>query len=83
MARRSAILRSVLAAAVLLVSACGGSGGGGGGGGGGDANPIAIGALVPDFALPDVNDASASYLTDVSPRDRLGSASAWYFGHAT
>jgi hypothetical protein len=72
------VLRAVLAAAVALPSAaCGG------GGGGGSASPIAPGALVPDFALPDVNDASPSFATDVSPRDLLGAASAWYFGHAT
>ncbi len=42
-----------------------------------------ISGQVPDFSLQDVNASSASFGTDVSPRDYLGQASAWYFGHAT
>lgn len=38
---------------------------------------------MPEFAIPDVNPASARYNNDVSPRDYLGQISAWYFGHAT
>jgi hypothetical protein len=39
--------------------------------------------LVPDFSLPDINPNSARFNQNISPRDYLGSASAWYFGHAT
>ena len=38
---------------------------------------------VPEFLLPDVNETSARYATDVSPRDLLEQVSGWYFGHAT
>jgi hypothetical protein len=38
---------------------------------------------VADFALVDVNPASASHNQPVSPRDYLQQVSAWYFGHAT
>jgi len=38
---------------------------------------------APDFSLPDVNSTSATYGTDVSPRDHLGEVSGWYFGHGT
>ncbi len=38
---------------------------------------------MAEFAIPDVNAASARYNSDVSPRDYLGKISAWYFGHAT
>ena len=38
---------------------------------------------APDFARRDVNATSATFDTDVSPRDHLGAVSAWYFGHAT
>lgn len=38
---------------------------------------------VPDFALEDANPTSATFGREVSPRDQLGRASAWYFGHAT
>jgi len=38
---------------------------------------------VPDFSVPDVNDTSLRFGEDVSPRDYVGSVSAWYFGHAT
>jgi hypothetical protein len=41
------------------------------------------GTRVPDFSLPDVNPASPTAGTDVSPRDYEGKVSAWYFGHAT
>lgn len=44
-----------------------------------DPDPI----QVADFSRPDVNSTSPTYNTDVSPRDHLGSVSAWYFGHAT
>lgn len=38
---------------------------------------------VPDFALLDVNSTSATFNQLVSPRDKVGKVSAWYFGHAT
>ncbi len=41
------------------------------------------GQIMPDFELPDVNSTSSTYNQLVSPRDYIGSASAWYFGHAT
>ena len=65
-------LRFAFAAAVLL-PACGGGGGGG----------SAIPSPKPDFSLPDVNAASATFNTNVSPRNYLGFVSAYYFGHAT
>lgn len=42
-----------------------------------------VGEVAPDFVLTDVNAASASYLADVSPREKLDKVSAWYFGHST
>jgi hypothetical protein len=36
-----------------------------------------------DFLLPDVNANSASFQSQVSPRDYLQQVSGWYFGHAT
>jgi hypothetical protein len=41
------------------------------------------GFLEPDFELVDSNTHSATYGQVCSPRQRLGSVSAWYFGHAT
>lgn len=38
---------------------------------------------VADFALVDVNPASATHGEAVSPRQYLEQISAWYFGHAT
>lgn len=61
---------------VLAAAACGG------GGSKGIVHP-ALGSLLPDFLLPDVNPASTRFGDDVSPRDYLTQASAWYFGHAT
>lgn len=43
----------------------------------GEAAPIA------DFSIEDVNESSATFGTQVSPRDYLDSVSAWYFGHST
>jgi hypothetical protein len=37
----------------------------------------------PDFALLDVNPASDTFNQQVSPRDYLQQASAWYFGYAS
>ncbi|HHH11992.1 MAG TPA: hypothetical protein ENK23_07970 [Sorangium sp.] len=48
-----------------------------------NVEPLPAGELAPDFSLPDVNKNSASYGTDVSPRDFIGHGSAWYFGHST
>ncbi|MFT4623036.1 MAG: hypothetical protein ACI8PZ_001692 [Myxococcota bacterium] len=56
---------------VLAMSACAGEGKGKG-----DFDK------APDFSLLDVNDTSASYNSVISPRDKLGEVSVWYFGHA-
>lgn len=37
----------------------------------------------PDFRLPDVNPASATFGTKLSPRDDTGVRTAWYFLHGT
>jgi hypothetical protein len=42
-----------------------------------------IGQIVPDFQLVDVNPNSATYNTQVSPRDLVGQAGAFYFVHST
>jgi hypothetical protein len=59
----------------------GGAAGGmaGTGGEGGSMPPT----LVPDFAIADVNPNSATSGQTISPRDYVGSVSAWYFGHST
>jgi hypothetical protein len=57
--------------------------GGAGGEGGGITGPIAVGQVVPDFGLLDVNTASPSSGAVVSPRDYLEQVSGWYFGHAS
>jgi hypothetical protein len=75
--RRAGLLGTL--AWLLVAAACGG-----GSDGGGDPNPgIPAGTPAPDFSLEDVNPSSATYQTDVSPRQKLGQVSAWYFGHAT
>ncbi len=61
----------------------GGMGGGSGGMGGGSGGPLAVGDLVPDFALLDVSTTSPTAGQPVSPRDYLMRVSGWYFGHAT
>ena len=38
---------------------------------------------MPDFMLKDINPNSVTYDESVSPRDQLGTISAWYFGHGT
>jgi len=43
----------------------------------------AIGTILSDFSLEDVNDTSATVGAQISPRDHEGMATAWYFGHAT
>lgn len=48
-----------------------------------DAGSQAIGSLVPDFSLPDVNPASPRAGAAVSPRDYAGVVTGWYFGHST
>ena len=42
-----------------------------------------IGEVLTDFTLPDVNETSATYGTDVTVSSFQGQVSAWYFGHAT
>lgn len=39
------------------------------------------GPPMPDFALIDVNQTSATYNQTVSPRDYLDQVTGWYFGH--
>jgi hypothetical protein len=74
----SPLTRAAVLAAALLAAACGG---------GTEVEEIGpgldTGALAPDFSLPDVNPGSPTYTTLVSPRQRLGKISAWYFAHAT
>ena len=41
------------------------------------------GEMMPEFNLMDVNPTSSTYQQSVSPRDFLGGASGWYFGHST
>jgi len=48
-----------------------------------EAEDQPIDGPLPDFSLADLNPASASFDTEVSPRDALGGVSAWYFGHST
>jgi hypothetical protein len=62
-------MKRSLLLAVLLAAACGGSGS--------SAN------LAPAFSLLDVNTGSPTGGQDVSPRDYVGSVSAWYFADAT
>ena len=38
---------------------------------------------APEFLLVDLNTTSTSFGLDVTPRDYVGGASAWYFGSAT
>ena len=37
---------------------------------------------APDFSLEDVNPSSATFGASISPRDKEGSVSVWYFGHS-
>ena len=67
---------ALLAACVIAVAGCGKDDPA-------PLTPMAVGTLVPDFTLTDVNPNSASYNQPVSPRAQLGRVSAWYFGHAT
>lgn len=48
-----------------------------------DAGQQAVGSLVADFSLPDVNPASPRAGATVSPRDYAGVVTGWYFGHST
>ncbi|MED5371059.1 MAG: hypothetical protein VX899_08610 [Myxococcota bacterium] len=45
--------------------------------------PLGEGTLAPDFELPDVNPASASFEEQVSVSQHLERGSVWYFGHST
>ena len=70
--------------ALVLAAGLAACGGGGGGSEFGPAGPpLTIGAVAPDWSAPDVNPSSPLWNTLVSPRQRLGAVSAWYFGHAT
>jgi hypothetical protein len=80
----AAFLALAVAASAEVLWGCGGGGsGGGGGGGGGAGDGPPLGVVAPAFALDDVNPSSASYGASVAPADHAGSASAWYFAHAT
>lgn len=39
--------------------------------------------MAANFSLEDLNDSSMTFQEAISPRDYLGSISAWYFGHST
>jgi hypothetical protein len=67
-------LRHPAAAAVLLFLALAGCG---------DDPTKPPAGVMPDFALADVNENSATFGRMVSPRDYRGQISAWYFGAAT
>jgi hypothetical protein len=54
---------------LILAAACGGGG--------------SSAAQIADFLLSDTNPSSPTTGQDVSPRDYVGSVSAWYFGDAT
>jgi hypothetical protein len=66
-------LTASLTLALVLLAGCGGD----------DPVRPPLQGPAPDFALTDVNPNSATAGTGVSPRQQLGKASAWYFGHAT
>ena len=67
---------SIVLLVALALPACGGSS---------SAPPSDIppGEMAPDFALEDANPNSPTATEDVSPRDYVGTVSAYYFGHAT
>jgi hypothetical protein len=50
---------------------------------GGAPPMLAVGDLVPDFSLLDVNPSSPTSGQPVAPRDYLKQVSGWYFGHST
>ena len=56
--------------AILALGACG------------EDDPTPATGVAPDFMLADVNPASPTAATEVSPRDYLGGVSAYYFGSA-
>ncbi len=72
---RIAVTAAAAAMAAVLLAACTSNDG--------PAGPIAGIAAVTDFGLLDVNPTSPRADQIVSPRDYLGSVSAWYFGHST
>ena len=71
--RLSAVAAAALS--VLLLTACTWNDDVAGSGAGSNA--------LADFGLLDVNPTSPRSGEIVSPRDYLGSVSAWYFGHST
>lgn len=60
-----------------------GAGVGGTASSGGAPPMLAVGDLVADFSLLDVNPTSSTANQAVSPRDYLQRVSGWYFGHST
>lgn len=75
LAQRIALSAASAALAAVLLTACTWNDG--------VAGPTAGPAAVVDFGLLDVNPSSPRADQIVSPRDYLGSVSAWYFGHST
>jgi hypothetical protein len=71
--RVSALLSSGL---LLLMLGCSDDGTG-------PATPMVPAGVMPDFSLLDVNPESPTQDQPVSPRQFLGSISAYYFGSAT
>jgi hypothetical protein len=67
-----------LLGAALLVGGCGGCDNCGAAPGG--QTPF---NQVPDFTLSDVNPNSTTHQAPVSPRNYVGSVSAWYFSYGT
>ena len=57
--------------------------GGDSGGDTADSGGDTAAAVIPDFALPDLNPGSPRYGQTVSPRDYLRQVSGWYFVRAT
>lgn len=49
----------------------------------GDNTPQPSPDALADFTLADVNTASERFGEPISPREYLGTVSAWYFGAAT
>jgi hypothetical protein len=94
---KTALGTIIIVASSLAICACGKSGGGSwfpgptaaspppptGNPPPGSNGPTIDPNAQPDFRLPDVNTASATFGHMVSPRDYLTKVAGFYFGHAT